>query len=120
MDCVRTKIPEQKVSLKLPDAIKVDEEKALGVLWIMKEENFYVKPGINNEERDLISKEMKLVLTLRISLSIHAKTYDLLGLVLPTRIIGNLLFRKYLQTIKNEQKGKIPWNEEMPGNLISL
>ena len=66
-------IPEQKVSIKLPDAIEVDEEKALGVFWNVKEDNFYVKPGINNKERDLISKEMKLVLTLRISLSIHAK-----------------------------------------------
>ena len=106
-------ISEQKVSIKLPEAIELDEEKALGVFLNVKEDNFYVKPGINNKERDLInlyqetkkiSKEMKLVLTLRISLLIHAKTYDLLDLVLPTRMIGNLLFRISLQIIKKEQK----------------
>ena len=66
----------------------------------------------------MISKQMKMVLTLRISLSIHAKTYDPLGLVLPTRMIGNLLFRKSLQTIKKEQKENIPWNEELRENLV--
>ena len=71
----------------------------------MKEDKFYMKPEINNKERDPISKEMKWVLTLRIYLSIHAKMYDLLGLVQPTTMIGNLLFRKSLQTIKKEQKG---------------
>ena len=76
----------------------------------MKEDQFYVKPGITEKERDLInfdrSKEIKPVLTLRISLSIHAKTYDPLGLVLPTRMMGNLLFRNTLQLLKKEQKGK--------------
>ena len=28
-----------------------------------------------------------------LSLSLHAKTYDPLGLILPTRMFGNLLFR---------------------------
>ena len=58
------------------------------------------------------------MLMLRISLSIHAKTSDPQGLVLPTRMIGNLLFRKSLQTIKKEQKGKIPLEKELPGNLV--
>ena len=53
------------------------------------------------------TKQIKMVLKLIISLSIHVKTYDLLGLVLPTRIIGNLLFIKSLQKIKKEQQGKL-------------
>ena len=61
---------------------------------------------------------MKPVLTLRIGLSFHAKTYDPLGLVLPTRMIGNLLFRKSLQLLKKEQKGRIPWDDEMPEIIV--
>ena len=110
-------IPEQKVSIKLPNAIDPEEEKALGVFWNVKDDQFYVKPGITDSEKSLIGchtidrsknlpPEVKPVLTLRIGLSFHAKTYDPLGLVLPTRMIGNLLFRKSLQIIKMEQKGK--------------
>ena len=120
-------IPEQKVSIKLPNAINPEEEKALGVFWNAKDDWFYVKPGITEKERGLLSsidnsevlpRSVKPVLTLRIGLSFHAKAYDPLGLVLPTRMIGNLLFRKSLQLLKKEQKGKIPWNDEMPESIV--
>ena len=86
-----------------------------------------MKLGITDKERDLISsiessqslpRSVKPVLTLRIGLSFHAKTYDPLGLVLPTRMIGNLLFRKSLQLLKKEQKGRIPWDDEMPEMIV--
>ena len=123
-------IPEQKVSIKLPNAIDPEEEKALGVFWDVRDDLFYVKPGITDKERSLIDgrsvhnseglvRDVRPVLTLRISLSFHAKTYDPLGLVLPTRMIGNILFRKSLQILKKEQKGKIPWDEELPENLVT-
>ena len=122
-------LPEQKVSLKLPNSIDPDEEKALGVFWNVKEDQFYVKPGLTDKEKRLIDQEsidrsnilspsVKPVLTLRICLSFHAKTYDPLGLVLPTRMIGNILFRSTLQILKKEQKGKIPWDERLPDDLV--
>ena len=121
-------IPEKKVSIKLPNAIDPEEEKALGVFWKVKEDEFYVKPGLTDKEKSLIDTQsidvsetvkrpVKPVLTLRIGLSFHAKAYDPLGLVLPTRMIGNLLFRNSLQTLKKDQKGKIPWDDTLPDNL---
>ena len=47
-------ILEKKVSIKLPNAIDPDEEKALGVFWNVKEDEFYVKPGITEKENSLI------------------------------------------------------------------
>ena len=123
-------IPEKKVSIKLPNAMDPDEAKALGVFWNVKEDEFYVKPGITDKERSLLDgrsidhsdnlpKPIKPVLTLRIGLAFHAKAYDPLGLVLPTRMIGNLLFRNSLQILKKEQKGKIPWDDQLPDNLVA-
>ena len=58
-----------------------------------------------------------LLLTLRVCLSIHAKAYDPLGFVLPTRMMGNLLFRESLQHINMfiskqgvQTKNKILWD----------
>ena len=66
---------------------------------------------IGNEGLDRIN--IKPYLTIRACLSIHAKTYDPLGLILPTKMVGNLLFRETLQKMKREKKGKIPWDEEV-------
>ena len=60
--------------------------------------------------------DIKPALTLRSCLSLHAKTYDPLGLFLPVKMVGNLLFRKTLQTLKKERQGKIPWDEEVDSN----
>ena len=56
-------------------------------------------------------------LTLRACLSLHSKPFDPLGLVLPARVIGNLLLRCTLQLIKKDTKGKIPWDERITGDL---
>ena len=32
------------------------------------------------------------------------------------KMVGNLLFRKTLQTLKKERQGKIPWDEEVDSN----
>ena len=63
--------------------------------------------------------EVKLKLTLRIALRFHMKTFDPLGLVMPTKMIGNLLFRSSLQIIKKEEKGRIPWDEVLPSSLVT-
>ena len=67
------------------------------------------------EPRDLGLKiiQIKPALTLRIGLSLHAKAYDPLGLVLPTRMIGNILFRKSLQRLRRKKKGKVNWDEKI-------
>ena len=63
-------------------------------------------------------------LTIRICLSIHANTHDPLGLVLPVKMIGTLLFRETLQHINKtmKSKGRIPWNttidEEFTGKWL--
>ena len=50
---------------------------------------------------------------LRICLSLHAKPYDPLSLILPVKMVGSLLFRNTLQELKRLHVGKIPWDEEI-------
>ena len=125
-------IPEQLIGVKLDNAIGVDEEKALGIYWDVKNDEFYVKsnltkPSKKPKKNDVyvevqnidtgLTIQVKPCLTLRVCLSLHAKAHDPLGLVLPTRMIGNLLFRKTLQVLKKERKGKIPWDESIDSDL---
>ena len=115
-------IPEQLIGVTLENAIGIDEEKALGIYWNVKDDKFYVKANLDKPSKKpkknditvevdgieyLINITIKPHLTLRICLSLHAKAYDPLGLVLPVRMIGNLLFRKTLQALKKERQGKI-------------
>ena len=130
-------VPEQVVSVKLPDAI--DEEKVLGLYWDVQKDQFYVKFAMREADKKFLEegglavddetsladassipivKSVALKLTLRIALSLHAKTHDPIGLVLPTRMIGALLFRESLQLIKKGVKGKIPWDQTLPEDLI--
>ena len=124
-------IPEQLIGVQLPNAIAQDEEKALGVLWNIKNDLLYVKPnfekpGKKQKKSDIIVTvsfdriQVKPHLTLRICLSLHAKAYDPLGFVLPTRMIGSLLFRETLQVMKKERKGKIPWDGVIDNELKSM
>ena len=46
------------------------------------------------------------------------RIFDPLGLVMPTKMIGNLLFRISLQVIKKEGRGRIPWDEGLPESLL--
>ena len=64
--------------------------------------------------------QIKPHLTLRICLSLHAKPYDPLGYILPTKVIGNLLFRETLQTLKKERQGHIPWDDPIDQSLVSF
>ena len=132
-----------------------ETEKALGILWSVKEDKLSVRVkiglgnkrspkdisllpqlGINEPEQqqglveessDPLGRQagkakkedqakLKMVespvikLTLRICLSVHSKTYDPLGLFLPTKMIGNLLFRETTQFL-NKGGGKgIQWD----------
>ena len=120
-------IPEQLIGVQLPNAIAVDEERALGINWDVINDQFYMKsnlakPGKKRKKTDVVVTiednsidriNIKPYLTIRACLSLHAKTYDPLGLVLPTRMFGNILFRETLQLMKKERQGKIPWDEEI-------
>ena len=75
------------------------------------------------KENEKLILKLKIKLTLRISLSLHAKAYDPIGLVLPTKMVGAILFRKTLQFVNAKfplseakskiHKGKIRWDFEI-------
>ena len=131
-------VPQQVISVHLPHAIGVDEEKALGVFWDVHKDEFYFKIEISaggkkvhkkidilpyldvNRIHSSLSSLPALVLTIRICLSIHAKTHDPLGFIFPVKMIGTLLFRENLQSMNqncyregNKMKGRIPWDAEI-------
>ena len=119
---------EKLVSLQVYD----DVEKALGLYWCLVNDEFFVKLEISDEDRKLLDlpdaslspitnqlpRDIKPRLTLRICLRFHMKIFDPLGFVMPTKMIGNLLFRISLQVIKKEGKGRIPWDECLPEELL--
>ena len=99
----------------------------------MKDDKLYVKAELeklskkikyNAQVMQVLVEGDKLIsikphLTLRVCISLHAKPFDPLGLVLPTRMIRSLLFRDILQSFKKEWKtSKIPWEDEIPGDLM--
>ena len=71
-------------------------------------DEFFVKLLITDDDKNLfqtqkfpsLNKDIQPKLTLRICLKFHMKIFDPLGLVMPTKMIGNLLFRITLQIIK--------------------
>ena len=128
-------VPHQVIPVALPNAGSIEEEKALGMKWNVLGDTFSVNAGAvlgggkkcgevvavvveDNDASLILNPELKL--TLRICLSVHAKAYDPLGLVLPTKMVGALLFRKTLQFINAKfpltkadikvQKGRIRWD----------
>ena len=136
----RENVPQQVINIHLPHAIGVDEEKALGVFWDVYEDELYFKVEISAggkktaKKIDLMpylgidpsksspSHLPPLTLTIRICLSIHAKTHDPLGFVFPVKMIGTLLFRETLQGMNQElyrdkhqipKTKRIPWDSEI-------
>ena len=115
-------------------------EKALGMYWNTQSDVFFVKLEISTEEKLILNGCISTVgsrssshsggkislpqtvapkLTLRIALSFHSRIFDPLGLVLPTKMVGMLLFRDSIQTLKKGLKGRIPWDEHLEGELLS-
>ena len=116
---------EKVVSLQGYDEV----EKALGLYWCLLKDEFFVKLELSDDDKQLLDqlrgveqeeqlpREVKPRLTLRICLRFHMKIFDPLGLVMPTKMLGNLLFRISLQLVKKEGKGRIPWDECLPERL---
>ena len=134
------------IGVRLDHAISDDEEKALGVFWDVENDQLYIKadlekPSKQHKKTDIyvevvkvdagmniggsdvkkndsgMSVQVKPHLTLRVCLSLHSKPYDPLGLLLPLRMVGNLLFRNTLQDLKRGGKGAIPWDEPIVGRF---
>ena len=108
----------------------VEDKRALGIVWSVKDEKFYVKVGASGKKKTVaislpeIINDPDLKLTLRWALSLHAKAYDPLGLILPTKMIGNFLFRRSLQSLSEQAASlpekyttKLPWDYEITGEL---
>ena len=112
-----------------------DEEKALGMYWNTVADQFYMKLELSAEEKCILLglfshsssqsqeeesgfRSLKPKLTLRLSLSFHSRIFDPLGLMLPTRMVGMLLFRESIQFLKKGLKGRIPWDEHLDGELL--
>ena len=130
-------MPEQVIGSNLPGAVSPEDEKALGLHWNVQKDELFIDPDLTvggkknmvkisevNNDAENPSYGFPLKLTLRICLSLHAKAFDPLGLVLPTRIIGMLLFRNTLQFLKTQDGGRvqckvgvkkslIPWDENL-------
>ena len=99
-------------------------EKNLGVLWLVTKDCLQIKPKLcfSSSKRDKqrisvlpflgdIEKLIPLKLRLRDCLSVHAGCFDPLGMVLPVKMYGNLLFRISLQLMKTSSSSQsIPWD----------
>ena len=127
-------VPHQVIPVALPNAVSVEEERALGMNWNVLEDTFSVNAGAVLgggkkggeavtevvEDNNSLILNPTLKLSLRICLSVHAKAYEPLGFMFPTKMVGAILFRKTLQFINAKfpvskaeckgQKGKIRWD----------
>ena len=123
-------VPEQFIAVHLPNQIAADEETALGVDWDVPRDTLSVKVDVTKPAKKMKKKNKYSVnvspanvvqisphLTLRIALSIHAKAYDPLGLVLPCKMIGNLLLRLTIQVQRKEAHGPVLWDQVVDGDL---
>ena len=124
-------LPDVIIGASAPNVSDIQDERALGLYWDVGQDLLYVKADLNksskNVRRGALAVQVTIDgfsnvtvaphLTLRACLSLHSKPYDPLGLVLPTRMIGNILFRSTLQIMKKNKKGKIPWDEVVPDEL---
>ena len=111
-------------------------EKALGVQWMVRSDMISVRVSLelgNKRSPKAVSlvpqlgldcrcpeliRNPGIKLSLRICLSIHAKTFDPLGWFLPTKMVGNLLFRETLQYLNSNSKGPIQWDVELSDKFV--
>ncbi|XP_036068500.1 uncharacterized protein LOC112152419 [Oryzias melastigma] len=119
---------ENKV-LILPNQMKEEENKALGVGYLVKEDKLYVMTAINFSKRrykirvepDLLEEDVRgktpNPLTRRELLSQVASLYDPIGLVTPTKQKGVILVRKAFQEIGGGAKSKDTWDKPLSDHL---
>ena len=117
-----------------PECVNSLTEKNLGIYWNVTEDVLRICPDLSyggNRRSgkgksivpylDNFEKFCGLGLMLRDCLSIHAKCYTPLGLALPVKMRGNILFRKTLQYLKVTcpgGKSPIQWDTVVPVELL--
>ena len=124
------RVSDVMVGVTASDECTDSSEKALGLYWHVEKDLLYVKADFQKPSKNkrgcktvevsmdpTLSVRVLPHLTLRACLSLHARPFDALGFILPTRVIGNILFRNMLQLLKKERKGKIPWDDIITGEL---
>jgi len=125
-------VPDQFLAAPV-ESLNTEAEKALGVYWDVRNDKFFVKVEAQGRKKNAkvsllyFAENPHLKLSLRDCLSLHARAFDPLGLILPLKMKGNLLFRETLQYLSNKLKkenpeiksqGRLPWDEEVLGDLI--
>ena len=124
-----TKCPDQLLGPRIEGDVV---EKNLGVLWIVGADHLQVKPDLcygGNKRKGVsvsllpvlgdIGKAIQLKLKLSDCLSVHARCFDPLGLVLPVKMTGNLFFRDTLQALRVGISSKtIPWDAVILSPLL--
>ena len=114
--------------------VQQGDEKALGMYWDVKSDKLFVKIQVQGKKKkisitfDDIVSNPDLKLNLRQCLSVHSRAFDPNGLILPVKMIGNLLFRFTLQSLSEKRKNeacsmsksttnRLPWDLEITGEL---
>ena len=118
-------VSDVQVGPGLPPAYE-NTEKALGVFWNVKLDKLFIKVQIEGKKRKIVIslnnfiENPALKLTVRCCLSLHARCYDPIGLILPVKMVGNLLFRETIQSLaasRQEGETKLPWDKEVTDEL---
>jgi len=55
-------IPEQLIGVHLPNAIAVDEERALGINWDVKNDQFFIKSNLNKPGKKQKKSDVKVII----------------------------------------------------------
>ncbi|XP_032410348.1 uncharacterized protein LOC116714123 isoform X3 [Xiphophorus hellerii] len=122
-------LPSRDKILTLPNQLKEDDNKALGVGYLVEEDKLYVMTSINFSKR---RKKMKMgqnleegevrvntpnPLTRRELLSQVASLFDPIGLVTPTKQKGAILVRKAFQETRTAGKAGDTWDQPLSDGL---
>ena len=126
----KSNLQEQSLPSRSLAAEVNQEEKALGIHWNVEQDRLFIKgePTVKNKNCTPYTnfrENPKLKLSLRCCLSLHSKPYNPLGLILPIKMKGNILFRQTLQDLSTAKKPKLkskpssnlPWDEEIVGPI---
>lgn len=117
----------KQFTLTLPNQLKEEDNKALGVGYLVQEDKLFVMASINFSRRrkkmrtavDLTEEEVEVrtpnPLTRRVLLSQIAGLYDPIGLVTPVKQKGVILVRRAFQEAGNLTKDT--WDESLSDEL---
>ena len=115
--------------VNLPNAIKPEEVRALGLGYDVKEDKLYITSAVNfskkmqrmhlgpNLEESQVDDALPQDLTKRIVLTQMMKLFDPIGLACPFKMKGAILFRKTWQKAVNSDGKPMDWDDPLPSGL---